>query len=155
MARTAIATLQPVWDCRWSQPGHRLADVSDAVRRETLWVCTREGHRRNIDEHECATCAHWQREDATVTAAGAVAIPPAGTPAVDVTARALDFWSRVVTLLTGVLFAASGFLLLTGPLMIPIVVVLWLGAAAFGAFTFFGTFPAAEGTGAARNSKRT
>jgi hypothetical protein len=146
MARIAIATLQPVWDCRWSQPGHRITGVSDAAQPETRWVCVREGHRRNIDEQECETCGHWE-----LAGAGALSVSPAGTLTAQVSApglehqhRALDLWSRVVTLLTAALLAASGFVLLTGPLMIPFVVVLWLGAAAFGAFTFFGRFPGAQ-----------
>jgi hypothetical protein len=144
MARTAVATLQVVWDCRWSQPGHRLTNVLDAEQPESRWVCTRDGHRRSIDEHECEGCAHWElTDDAAVLSVASAAAVAAGVaaPAVPHAARTLDVASRVVTLLTAILLAASGFTLLTGPLMIPFVVVLWLGAAAFGAFTFYGRFP--------------
>lgn len=63
MARTAIATLQPVWDCRWSRPGHRLSRVSDALQPESVWVCVRDGNRRNVSEDECETCPHWELND--------------------------------------------------------------------------------------------
>ena len=60
MARTAIAVLQPVWDCRWSQPGHRLSGVVDALQPESVWVCVRDGNRRNVSEDECQACPSWQ-----------------------------------------------------------------------------------------------
>lgn len=151
MARTAIATLQVVWDCRWSQPGHRLTNVPDPQQPEGRWVCTRDGRRRSIDERECETCAHWERAgDAVVmsaapavAAADSVALPVAPPLIADHATRMLDVSARIATLLTAVVLAASGFAILTGPLMIPFVVVLWLGAAAFGAFTFYGRFPTA------------
>ena len=68
MARTAIATLQVVWDCRWSQPGHRLATVPDVQQPASRWECTRDGHRRSIDARECETCAYWERADEDVRA---------------------------------------------------------------------------------------
>lgn len=151
MARTAIATLQVVWDCHWSQPGHRLTRVPEAEQPESRWVCTRDGHRRSIDERECETCAFWERGDDAVTlqavpVAASASAPALATSAVpDDARRALDLASRLVTFVTAVVLAASGFTILTGPLMIPFVVVLWLGAAAFGAFTFYGRFPTAGG----------
>ena len=30
MAKTAIATLQTAWDCKWSRPGFRLAGVEES-----------------------------------------------------------------------------------------------------------------------------
>ena len=29
MAVTAVATLHPVWDCKWSRPGYRLSRVAE------------------------------------------------------------------------------------------------------------------------------
>ena len=40
------ATLQTIWDCRWSRPGYRLMGVKDHLQPEELWVCVRTGERR-------------------------------------------------------------------------------------------------------------
>jgi hypothetical protein len=63
MARTAVATLQTVWDCRFSRPGFRLFGVGERLQPETLWVCTRNGRRRSVTEEECERCPHWQMDD--------------------------------------------------------------------------------------------
>jgi hypothetical protein len=63
MARTAIAVQQTVWDCRFSQPGFRLHNVSEPLQPESLWICTRTGHRRNVTDEECEKCPHWEMED--------------------------------------------------------------------------------------------
>jgi hypothetical protein len=60
MARTAVTSMQPIWECRWSQPGYRLHGVEDPQQPEALWVCTREGGRRNVNECECVACVHWE-----------------------------------------------------------------------------------------------
>ena len=45
MAVTAVATLQAVWDCKWSRPGYRLSRVAEREQPETAWVCDRgDGH---------------------------------------------------------------------------------------------------------------
>ena len=59
MAGTAIATLQTIWDCRWSRPSYRLIGIPDQVQPEKLWVCVRTG-RRSVTEEECETCPHWE-----------------------------------------------------------------------------------------------
>ena len=59
MSKVAIATLQPVWDCRWSRPGYRVVGVEDHLQPESRWVCVRE-ERRNVTETECEDCPHWQ-----------------------------------------------------------------------------------------------
>ena len=56
----ATATLQTVWDCRWSRPGHHITGVSDALQPETTWVCTRDGDRRAVCGDECAGCSRWE-----------------------------------------------------------------------------------------------
>jgi len=56
----ATATLQTVWDCRWSRPGHHITGVSDALQPETTWVCTRDGDRRAVCGDECARCSRWE-----------------------------------------------------------------------------------------------
>jgi hypothetical protein len=62
MARTAVATLQTVWDCRWSRPGFQLASLGFRDQPEPLWVCTRTGAPREVDEAECETCEHWEMD---------------------------------------------------------------------------------------------
>jgi hypothetical protein len=63
MARTAVATLQTAWDCRWSHPGYRVAGVQEQFQPETRWICTRTGERRRIDPAECEQCPHWEYAD--------------------------------------------------------------------------------------------
>jgi len=63
MAKTAIATLQTIWDCRWSRPGFRLSNVKESLQPEGLWVCVRTGTRRSVSDAECATCPCWEHED--------------------------------------------------------------------------------------------
>src|SRR5688500_17211711 len=65
MGHTTLAVLQTPWDCRWSQPGHRLTHVDEQDQPEGAWVCTRPtpvGSRRTVSEEECATCRHWLEE---------------------------------------------------------------------------------------------
>ena len=65
MPHTTPAVLQTPWDCRWSQPGHRLTHVDEQDQPEGCWVCTRPtpaGSRRAVSEEECATCRHWLEE---------------------------------------------------------------------------------------------
>ena len=59
MATTAIATLQTIWDCKWSRPGYRLFGVEDQLQPEKVWVCVR-AERRGVTEEECATCPYWE-----------------------------------------------------------------------------------------------
>jgi len=60
MPNTAVATLQTIWDCRWSRPGFQVIGVPDDLQREQLWVCVRTGNRRGITEEECESCAYWE-----------------------------------------------------------------------------------------------
>jgi hypothetical protein len=63
MVRTAVATLQTAWDCKWSRPGFRVAGVPEQLQREGLWVCIRTGERRSVNESECENCMHWEMDD--------------------------------------------------------------------------------------------
>ena len=63
MAKTAVATLQTIWDCRWSRPGFRLSNVKDSLQPESVWVCIRTGKRRGVAEAECEHCPHWECEE--------------------------------------------------------------------------------------------
>ena len=60
MSTTRIATLQTIWDCRFSRPGYRLIGVEDLLQPEKLWVCDRTGVRRGVTEEECEDCPHWE-----------------------------------------------------------------------------------------------
>jgi hypothetical protein len=153
MARTAIATLQPVWDCRWSRPGHRLDGVTEALQPESRWVCVRETHRHNVTDDQCQTCAHWEMSAeayggdtlvASPAGAALVATPVVATPAI--AEQVLVTSMRAVMAMTAALLFGSGFAVLTGPLMIPVTVSLWMcaaglvGLAAFGRFGDHGAF---------------
>ena len=63
MAKTTVATLQAVWDCKWSRPGYRLSRVQDRDQPETAWVCVRTGTRHEIAEGGCERCPHWELDD--------------------------------------------------------------------------------------------
>jgi hypothetical protein len=60
MSHTTVATLQTIWDCRWSRPGYRLFGIQDHLQPEKLWVCIRTGQRRGVTEEECEHCPHWE-----------------------------------------------------------------------------------------------
>jgi hypothetical protein len=63
MTRTAVATLQTPWDCRWSRPGFRLSGIAEKLQPEGVWVCIRTGERRNVTEAKCELCPHWELDD--------------------------------------------------------------------------------------------
>jgi hypothetical protein len=60
MTRTAVATQQTIWDCRWSRPGYRLFGVGEHLQPEKLWVCVRQGSRRGVTDEECECCVFWE-----------------------------------------------------------------------------------------------
>lgn len=62
MARTAIATQQTVWNCRWSRPGFQLFGV-DEHQPESLWLCLRNGRRQEVTDEQCEKCPHWELDD--------------------------------------------------------------------------------------------
>jgi len=139
MARTAIAVLQPVWDCRWSQPGHRLSGVVDALQPESVWVCVRDGNRRNVSEDECQACPSWQlnSDNAVLASSGASIAAPARQESIDVLAVSVRALLAVIAL---ALFAL-GFSILTSLLAIPVTVTLWMGAVAFAALAVWWRLP--------------
>jgi hypothetical protein len=132
MTATAIATLQTPWDCRWSRPGHRITGLSDALQPESVWVCEREGHRRNLRDDECLTCAFWDQDPAGIAQA-AVPLPAAATMIDDVARLAL----RLVLLAIAVFFIAAGIAILTRPLAIPVTVAFWVCGALAAAGSFW------------------
>jgi hypothetical protein len=135
MARTAVATLQTAPDCRWSRLGHRLNGVAEEKQPETTWVCVREGIRRDLREDECATCPHWELDDAEAERAAtsgtegirAFAI---SEPVVD---RPVRTWSLVGGFCFGITAAAlyvAAMVLVTEPLAVGFTIAAWLGTAA-------------------------
>jgi hypothetical protein len=147
MARTAVATLQTIWDCRWSRPGHRLNGVAESPQPEHTWVCVREGQRRNVCEDECAGCPHWELDDQTMAAVGVlpatgVAVPHA--PALSSPSR-IDRTLHLLTWLciaaTALIFFVLGFTILNSPLAIPVTVTFWLMAAGVIAIGVTGRLP--------------
>ena len=135
MARTAIATLQTAWDCRWSRPGHRLNGVAEEKQPETTWVCVHNGVRRDLRDDECAECAHWELDDAATDTAvtsradviSAYAVPE---PVADRPGRT---WARIGGLCAGIAAATlfvTAMLVVTAPLAVGFAIAAWLGTAA-------------------------
>ena len=136
---TALAALQPVWDCKWSRPGHRLHAIADALQPESTWVCVYEGARRNLRDHECQTCPHWELgADKTTSAAElGLRIAHPWKPDRDLGRLLL----RLVLLAGAALFLAIGVVILTSPLAVPFTIALWLCAAALVGVAVFAGFP--------------
>ena len=144
MARTAIATLQTAWDCRWSRPAFQLEKTVGIARPEATWVCTRDGARQLIDPHDCETCPFWEKDD--------IATPPAATRMMeDVATSAVATRTRVDRLLyvaawmliglSAVVFFAVGLSILTTPVSVPVTLALWLAGAAIVGFGVTGGLP--------------
>lgn len=142
----ATATLHTVWDCRWSQPGHRITGVPDRLQPESVWVCVREGGRRAVSEDECAACAHWEPIAAAATT---IAAPPwehaaptdrAATRLTMAPGQGPVIALQATLVLIAAVFAAIGVAVLAGPVAIPVTVVLWLCAAAALGIAAFGPF---------------
>lgn len=136
---TAIATLQPVWDCRWSRPGHRLTGIADALQPESTWVCVYEGARRNVSENECQTCPRFELGSDRIIGAAELGLRiarPSITP--DALGRLL---LRLVLFVAAAIFVATGVVVLTDPMTAPFTVTLWLCAAAMVGLGVFAEFP--------------
>jgi hypothetical protein len=135
MSRTAITTLQTPWDCKWSQFGR--VHASRSAPAEGLWVCVfPDGTRRSIDPLECETCPHFEYEspfflpsERRVVSTLAEERLVAGCPRLSRVERRLELGVRVVALALAAVCAATGFVVLTRPLAIPLTISLWAGAA--------------------------
>jgi hypothetical protein len=144
MVRTAIATLQTAWDCRWSRPGFQLEKTVGITRLEGTWVCTREGARQLIDPHDCETCPFWEKHEiATAPEArqsmhGVAASAIATRTAVD---RLLYMAAWMLIGLSALLVFAVGLSILTTPLSVPLTLALWLAGAAIVGFGVSGGLP--------------
>lgn len=141
MARIAIATLQPVFDCRWSRPGHRLSGVAAADQPESAWVCVREGIRRRLQADECDTCPHWEMETPAPAVVHEAAAPsPTALPR---RAQLMIAGTWLFACLSAITLLVMGFVVLTSPLLLPVTVALWLTAAAVIGFACSGRLPGA------------
>ena len=61
---TSIATLQTIWDCRWSRLGRQRRTDGGREQPEPFWVCVRHpGKQRGVTEQECEECGFWAQED--------------------------------------------------------------------------------------------
>jgi hypothetical protein len=60
MPTTQVATLQTIWDCRWSRFRYRVGDANDRCQPEETWACVRHGDRRRVTEEECERCPYWE-----------------------------------------------------------------------------------------------
>jgi hypothetical protein len=139
----AIATLQPVWDCKWSRPGHRLTGIADALQPESTWVCVHGGTRRNVCETECQTCPHFELGSDKIIGAAELGLRIARPPLA--VADLIRLSVRTVLVATAVLFIATGFVVLTEPLTVAFTVALWLCAAAMVGLAVFAEFSADQG----------
>lgn len=150
MSRTATATLHSPWDCKWSRFG-RVHASSPTAPAESLWVCVYPdgSTRRAIDVAECATCPHWEFDPPAVAneaqAVPAVVRTDAAASAVVCACRArterrLEIGVRITALLLAFIFAATGFVILTRPLAIPLTIALWLCAASSFLLGIWGNF---------------
>lgn len=139
---TAIATLQPVWDCRWSQPGHRLTGIADALQPETTWVCVHGGTRRNVCESECRTCPYFELGSDKIVGAAELGLRVA-RPAIP-PGELIRLSLRGVLVMAAVLFIATGLVILNGPLAVPFTIALWLCAAVMVGLAVFAQFPGDE-----------
>lgn len=123
MAKTAVIALQAVWDCQWARLAYPINRDVDQ------WVCVRDEGRRPTTAHECETCPHWEMGDAAAQAEASTAPGSVEALAPGANRRAATALRAVLAINAALLFA-WGFTLLTRPLLIPMAVGMWLGAAA-------------------------
>jgi hypothetical protein len=129
MARTAIATLQTAWDCRWSRPAFHVERPAGIKHLEETWVCTRDGQPHAIDPHDCETCPLFEMEPVGVAPAAAQ------TPTTTVSAPSLVAPRHLTSV---------GLSILTTPLALPLTLTLWVTAAAIVGFALAGGLPHPE-----------
>jgi hypothetical protein len=136
MATTAIATLHPLWDCRWNRPGHRFIAERGEQPRETHWVCVREKEARPVLQQDCSACTHWEPRLAVAPGAALTAAPIVFTASgADAATRIAvgrlgDIGTRAVLVLIAVGIFVIGFTQLTSVMAVPFVIAFWLGGAA-------------------------
>jgi hypothetical protein len=142
----ATATVQTVWDCRWSRAGHQITGLSDALQPEPTWVCVRDGDRRAVCGEECASCSRW--EAATASAAIPMSMAQGAiltdriteTLAGPTPAELAQVMVRVELVCLALVFIGIGLTVLTTPASVAFTVALWLCAAPFLGLAVFGHF---------------
>jgi hypothetical protein len=150
MSQTATATLQTPWDCKWSRFGHAQT-TSPKRRSEGLWVCAHVvGARRPIDATECASCPDWEYDPPAVSKGDSSLAPgvtnvratvvTARCPRLSETEKWIEVGIRIAALTLAIVFAATGFVVLTRPLAVPLTVTLWGGAVTSFLFGVWGNF---------------
>lgn len=144
----ATATVQTVWDCRWSRPGHQITGLSDALQPEPTWVCVRDGDRRAVCNAECERCSQWE----PLAASTAIPIPMGAGPRAILADRVVETLPlptpaelaqatlRVLLVFLAVLFVAIGVTVLSTPGSVVFTVTMWLCGVAFLGLAVFGRF---------------
>jgi hypothetical protein len=59
MSTGAGATLQTIWDCRWSVPEFRPIGGKEHRESELSWICVRSATRK-VTEEKCEHCPFWE-----------------------------------------------------------------------------------------------
>lgn len=63
IARTAIATLQTPWDCKWTRVAYRQSGIPPYKVNEQMWMCVRApGALRPVTEQDCEACPEWEKD---------------------------------------------------------------------------------------------
>ena len=149
MNTTAIATRQSPWDCKFSGAGYGAQGVTARRRPETLWVCLRRATPVPIVESDCETCPDWEYRDPAEPAlhrtaaivegiTTGAAIPQQGAIRHRILAGAAV---RALTIAIAMLLFGLGYTLLTRPLMVPVTIGIWLGAAVAVGLAIWGPLP--------------
>jgi hypothetical protein len=147
MARTAIATLQTVWGCRWSQPLLHLERPGVITHLEETWVCTRDGQPHVIDPHNCETCPFFDEQTGDAASVVQTQAPatigalPAIAPRPSTVDRLAYAAAWVLVALSAGAFFSAGFSILTTPLAVPVTLALWVTGAAIVGFALTAGLP--------------
>lgn len=132
MGHTATPILHTPWDCRWSRFARR---TTAEARRGGLWECVHSGERVAVTEADCESCPFWEYQPANegvVERTSACARSRA--------ARRIETGIRLTLFITAVIFAATGVVVLTRPLAVPLTISLWFVAATSLMLGTFGNF---------------
>jgi hypothetical protein len=72
MSRTDIVDLHTPWECRWTRVGLPLRRGNRRQEQTVVWICTRGGCRRHVNDEECETCEFWEDVESDGRLAGPV-----------------------------------------------------------------------------------
>ena len=136
MADTATAILHTPWDCRWSRFARRTAGDG---KKGGLWDCIRTGERVPISETDCESCPFYEYRPPSEGLLDVVKACQRGATK-ERSARAVEYGVRLSLFVLAVIFAACGFVVLTGPLAMPFTISMWMGAAASLMLGIWGNF---------------